>query len=301
MMRCATARPGVAMLMLVLTGACDPGQEPGPPVRLLAGAADTLVVNNRRPVPIPIRALDVAGRAVPATGVRYAWMAGDSLDVTADGMVTCRRRGDATLRASLHAVAITTLVLRCRPVERLHIAGPMQFVLGDSSQPIPLEALDTHGMPVDLLAGTVSEQRGGVFAVERGLRVRPRMAGASLTTVVVGDEHARVGVHVYEPASGLDGLRNGQELVAVSMRLASGEVRQWQLPAGGWMLTMMPYEDEASGLRLRVEGAACKPLAITRRRIACAVQQDASVIVYHPSTTTAPDLTGRLLVRRANF
>jgi hypothetical protein len=49
----------------------------------------------------------------------------------------------------------------------------MQFVLGDSSQPIPLEALDKDVKPVDLLAGTVSEERGGVFAVERGLRLRP--------------------------------------------------------------------------------------------------------------------------------
>jgi hypothetical protein len=83
------------------------------------------------------------------------------------------------------------------------------------------------------------------------------------------------------------------------MRLASGEMRRWHLPAGG-MLTMMPYEEEFSGLRLRVESAVCKPLSITRRRIAGAVKQDASIIVYHPSTTTGAELTGRLLVRRVN-
>ena len=183
----------------------------------------------------------------------------------------------------------------------------MQFVLGESPQPIPLEALGTDGKPVNLLAGTVSEERGGVFAVEEGLRLRALAAGTSLTTVIIGDRNARVGVHIDEPASSLDGLRSGHdglrsghELVAVSMRLASGEVRRWHLPAGGWMLTMLPYDDETSGLRLRVEGAACRPLAITRRRIACAVKQNASVIVYHPSTGPS-DLAGRLLVRRVNF
>lgn len=259
---------GMLTLAFALAGACAVPAEPGAPARLLASAADTVVVNDRQGMQIPLRALDASGREVPATGVRYAWTAGDSIDVTADGTVTCTRRGDATVRASFQTIT-TSVVLRCRPVDRL--------------------------------AGTVSEQRGGVVAVERGLRLRALMAGATVTTVIVGDQQARVGVHVYEPARDLDGLRDRQELVAISLRLTSGETRRWSLPAGGWMLTMMPYEDEATGLRLRVEGAACRPLAITRRRIACAVKQRASVIVYHPSTTTAPDLTGRLLVRRVNF
>lgn len=303
---CAWTRRGdrstqrLAVVLLVLGSACNFGRKPGAPVRLRVGAADTLVVNNQRPVPIPIRALDATGQEVPVTGVRYEWIGGDTLPVTPQGLVTCPRSGDATVRASVHAIA-TTLRLRCRPVDRVRIAGPMQLLLGDSAQVIPLEALDTDGKSVDQLAGTVSEDKDGVYTVERGLRLRPRVAGASVMTVVIGDRSARVGVHVYAPASDLAGLRRGQDLVAVSLRLASGEVRRWSLPTGGWMLTMLPYEDEFSGLRVRVEGADCKPLAITRRRLGCAAKQDATIIVYNPSTRTAPAHAGQLLVRRVNF
>lgn len=286
-----------ATISFALLSACSSSRVPGPPARLSVGADDTLVLNNRRPVQIPMRALDAAGREVPVTGVRYEWSSGDSLQVTADGRVTCTRNADASIRAALGSIA-TNVVLRCRPVQKLHIAGPIQFVLGDSSQVIPLEATGLDGRPVLLIAGTVSTMRADVVAMEGGLRVRALTAGVSLTSVQVGDEQARVGVHVYEPVSTLNGLRADQQLVIVPLRLASGEVRRWHLPAGIWMLTMMPYEGEMGGLRLRVEGAQCMPAPITRRRIVCELNQSATVMVYHPSTITAPALTGALLAKR---
>lgn len=286
-----------ALLALAMASACSRPREPGAPVRLLAGAADTVVVNKRRPVPIPIRAFDASGRSVSTVGIRYVRTAGDSLDVSTDGIVTCAQRGDATVRAQLGAIS-ANLLLRCRPVKKLHIAGPIQFVLGDSAQGIPLDALGVDDGPVDLLAGTVSTMRPSVVGVESGLRVSARTAGVSLTEVVVGDEHARVGVHVYAPVSTLDGLRANQRLVSISMRLESGEMRRWHLPAGQWMLTMMPYEDETRGLRLRVEGAVCMPARLTARRMVCASKQEVTIIVYHPWTPGAPVLTGSLLVKR---
>jgi hypothetical protein len=63
---------------------------------------------------------------------------------------------------------------------------------------------------------------------------------------------------------------------------------------------MLPYEDETRGLQLRVEGANCLPAPITRRRYVCLAKNDAWVIVYHPSIKPAPDLTGKLLLRRVN-
>lgn len=295
--RVARASMSSALCALTLESACNRPREPGAPARLLAGAADTVVVNNRRPVSIPIRAFDASGRSVPASGISYVRTAGDSLDVTSDGIVTCARRGDATLRASLGAIS-SEILLRCRPVKKLHIAGPIQFVLGDSSQVIPLEALGVDDSAVDLIAGTVSTMRANVVGVESGLRVSARTAGVSLTEVVVGDEHARVGVHVYEPVNTLDGLRADQRLVSMAMRLESGEMRRWQLPAGGWMMTMMPYEDASSGLKLRVEGAVCMPARLTTRRIVCESKQSWSVVVYNPPTRTASARTGSLLMKR---
>jgi hypothetical protein len=174
--RLARAPISCALFALALESACSLPREPGAPARLLAGAADTVIVNNRRPVSIPIRAFDASDRSVPVVGMHYVRTAGDSIHVTADGIVTCAQRGDATVRASLGAIA-SEIVLRCRPVKKLHIAGPIQFVLGDSSQVIPLEALDVDDRAVDLIAGSVSTMRADVVGVESGLRVSARGRG----------------------------------------------------------------------------------------------------------------------------
>lgn len=255
-------------------------------------------MNSRRPVQIPIRVLDAADRALPDTGVRYEWMAGDSVPVSATGTVTCSQFGDATLRASLGSVT-TSVLLRCRPVHSVRISGPMQFVLGDSAQDMRVEALGLDGRPVDLLAGSANMLDSSVATLD-GLRVRPRKPGATLAWVRIGDHSPGVGVHVYERVSTLNGLRAEQRHVAVALRLASGEVRRWPLPPGEWMLTMLPYEDEARGLRLRIEGAYCLPAALTPRRYTCLAKNDASVIVYHPFIGSATKLTGQLLLRDVN-
>lgn len=290
---------GAAVLVLTLSGACAIPREPGAPARLLAGAADTVVINHRGPTSIPMRAFDAADRTVPVTGVRYSRSAGDSLDVTSDGTVTCTRRGDATVRASLDAIS-TDIVLRCRPVQSLRVSGPIQFDLGDSVQGIPLQALGPDGETVELLAGTVTSSRSNVAQVESGLRVSAHAVGVSLLSIAIGDERARVGVHVYEPLRTLDGIRADQKLVSLPLRLESGEVRRWPLPVGQWMFTMMPYEDEITGLRLRIEGAVCVKTRLTPRRIVCESKTGGTIIVYHRSTTSAPPRKGSLLVRRVN-
>lgn len=289
----------VPVSLWVLMSACDVSREPGAPARLVAQAGDTVVVNNRRPVTIPMQARDVSGMLVPASGVRFARLGGDSLDVSGDGVVTCARRGDATVRATAGTLT-STFVLRCRPVYTIQIPGPIQFVVGDTAMTIPVVALDADGAAVNELAGRISTQRRDVVAVEGGLRIRPLQAGVSLISVRVGDIEARVGAHVYEPVTTFDGLRPDQYLVRMSMRLASGEVRRWHIPAGQWMLTMMPYADVSNGLRLRVEGAVCMPARLTPRRMVCEAKQSATIIVYHPSTRGAPAQDGELLIRRVN-
>src|ERR1051326_7609054 len=84
---------GVAVVLLTVA-ACK-----GPPARLIAGIADTVVLNNHVPVPIPMRVFDAAGHLLPDTGVRYQWASGTPISVSQRGVVTCARAGDATLRA----------------------------------------------------------------------------------------------------------------------------------------------------------------------------------------------------------
>jgi hypothetical protein len=87
----------------------------------------------------------------------------------------------------------------------------------------------------------------------------------------------------------------------VPLRLGSGEFQRQHLPPGGWMLAMLPEEDDnPHGIRLRVEGADCQShLLNTPRRFGCNVGPGAIVTVYRPlggRDTSA--VTGELLVRR---
>ncbi len=175
----------------------------------------------------------------------------------------------------------------------------MQFILGDSSQEMQIDVRGMNGERLDTFAMAVTLTDSMVVTVQ-GLRLRPKSIQGTVAEVRVGDESARFGIHVYERATTLDGIRPEQKFVAVPLHLVSGEVRRWHLPTGQWMFTMMPYEDEGRGLRLRIEGANCVPATLTRRRIVCQTVKDAWVIVYHPSTRAAPALGGTLLVRRVN-
>ena len=72
-----------------------------PPARLVAGLADTVIVNNGHPVRMPVHVFDAAGHLLPDTGVRFQWTSGAPIPVSSRGVVTCKHAGDATLRASL--------------------------------------------------------------------------------------------------------------------------------------------------------------------------------------------------------
>ena len=112
------------------------------------------------------------------------------------------------------------------------------------------------------------------IATLRGLTLRPRSRGITHVGAHIGDGSAGVGVHVYQRVDTLAALdtllrvRPGQRLFAVPLRLAPGELRRQRLPPGGWMLAMLPEDEERNpvGIRLRVEGATCQPNFLNARR-----------------------------------
>ncbi len=199
----------VALLVMV---ACK-----GPPTRLVAGVADTVVVNNQRPVQIPVHVFDGAGHQVEPTGTRYRWTSGVPVPVSATGVVTCTQSGDAKVRASLGKL-ITYAVLRCRPVRDVHALRMMNLVVGGAAQELPFEAVGVDGRPVTLLTGKVTIGDSTIATVE-GLRIRGRAPGSTDLTMRVGDRQAFASIHVYEPVRSPEGIRPGQH-VAVPVRLA---------------------------------------------------------------------------------
>jgi hypothetical protein len=267
----------------------------GKPVRLVVGVGDTFVVHSQKPTAITAEGHDAEGNAVAVTGVTYRQTGGDSVSLTADGTVTCTRKADAMVVATAGELSATAFV-RCRPVKSVRISGPVQFFMGDTAQRLETQILGLDGKPLDVIAGTVSVLDRSVVGAE-GMRVSARGVGITLLTLTVGDSSATTGVHVYQPVDAIVNLKPEQRLVAVRLSLRHGEYRRWTLPAGTWMITMLPYKDEKRGIRLSVKGAACVPEHLTPRRISCFTKDSALVTVEHPSKVPAPELEGQILVR----
>lgn len=288
-------RAAVALASVLALTACGNGA--GAPVRIVVGISDTVVVHSQHPTAITAEALDAEGLAVAKVAISYRWTGGDSVPLSSDGTVTCTRHADAQITATAGALSTAALV-RCRPIRSIQMNGPVEFLLGDTAQSLVTQVRGLRGELLDVIAGTVAINDRAV-AGAKGMRISARAAGAAQITLTVGDSSATAGVHVYEPLDALVRLRPEQKFVAVRLSLRSGEYRRWTLPAGTWMLTMLPYKDEKRGIRLKVVGADCVPEPITPRRISCTTADSAFVTVEHPSKLRAPELEGQLLVRRS--
>ena len=267
------------------------------PARIVAGTADTVIINNIRAVRIPVRVTDASGNTLADSAVRFTRLSGDTLSIGESGTVTCTRSADVIVKAAIGKIG-TKAILYCRPVEKVRIEAPIQFVMpGDSAQQIKVQAFDATGNPVVPLSAAITIRDTAVATIE-GDRVIPRSPGASVIGVRVGNRDAGAGVHVYQRVSTLDGIRREQRLVAIPLEMSPGESHTWHLGAGGWMISMLPENDEKNGIRLRIDGASCYH-GFTPRRYECATRSGATVVVYHPSPSgTAPTLKGYLLVRR---
>jgi hypothetical protein len=248
----------------------------GPPARLIFGtgsATGGIVVNSLRPVQLRMRALDAAGHVLRDTGVRYQWASGAPVLVSPGGVVTCTQPGDATVRASLGGVS-TTALLRCRPVRQVRAPGMLDIVVGGPAQDVPFEALGVDGRPVTLLAGQFTVGDSTIATLE-GQRIR---AGSTWVTARFGDRASLTEVHVYERAPTPERVRPGQHL-AVPVRLAGGEMRQWRIPAGLYFLAILPDGDDQAKPRLAVVDASCVQAL---GHLFCSALHEASVIAYHP-------------------
>jgi hypothetical protein len=269
----------------------------GPPARLVAGTSNTVIVNNQRPVQLPMRVLDAAGRHLEKIGVRYRWTGGKPVPVSAKGVVQCTETGDATVRATLGAL-VTNVLVRCRPVSDLRAMRMMNLVVGAPAEELPFEAIAMDSQPVTMLTGRITLEDSTIVTLE-GQRVRAIAPGSTGLTMRVGDRSAYTSVHTYARVPTLERILPGQH-VAVSVRLAGGEMRRWRIPAARelYFFAMLPDPDEQSMPRFTIVGASCSP-GLDAHSYFCLARDNASVIVYHPQQIDpAETLSGTLAVWR---
>jgi hypothetical protein len=266
----------------------------GPPARLVAGVRDTMVVNHVRPISLSTRVFDSANRPLPDTGVRYTWISGAPITISARGAIVCLQRGDAVVRAALGALA-TNVTLLCRPVDTVRTTIWNDFVLGDPARELPTEFTGVDGELVTLLSARIGVSDSTVATID-GLHIHPRRPGRTHLSLTVGDRGTGAAIRVFAPVRTLEGLRPAQRpherFVAAALRLAPGESVRWPLPRGLFSLQFLPSRTADANQpapTLTVEGPimclpAPSPRVYSTRCLARA--PGATVTVKHPDQTT---------------
>jgi hypothetical protein len=232
----------------------------GPPARLVAdvaNAADWIVVNNVRPALLTMRVHDKAGHVLPSVGVQYQWISGAPIAITSAGVVTCKEKGDARVRASL-GMLTTTINVLCRPVQEIRASYWIDFILGDSARHLPYEAIGVDGSRVTQLRGSATVRDNSVATLE-GASIRPRAVGETPVDVMLGDRTVRMQVVVHELVHSLGNLRADQRFVALNVHLARGDTINMPLPGGAFWLKYVPRDSSDGPPAISVNGMSCVP------------------------------------------
>jgi hypothetical protein len=298
-------------LLVFGASACTFGAAREPDAQLIhfsAASGDTIIVNNEKPVPLPLPGLGEPARARPGDAVSFAPIASHEVDLTAEGTVTCRRYGNATVRATI-AGASRTYQLLCRPVHVFYtFGGPIQFVTGGDVPGLPVDSVQVMNVyargpdnePVTRLRGTLFIPDARVARGD-GLRIVARGVGSTLTGISVGDHHAGQGVYVFERVPTLATLRPDQRMVALPITLSAGETKRVTVPPGTWKFIMAPAGDSIRGIQYRVEGAACSRDRMPIRRSAYCFSRDSIDVRFTRPVrdTSSLPMAGELRLQRA--
>jgi hypothetical protein len=259
----------VASLIFIAVLSAD-----GPPAFLTTGRAGDLVVNSAQPVQIPMQVGDAAGHVLADSGVRYRWTSGAPLAVSSRGVITCIAPGDATVHASIGALA-TRISVRCRPVKEVRAPAVLDIVAGGPAQDVPFEATDFSGRPVTLLAGRISVGDSTIATLD-GQRIRGRAMGNTWVITRFGDRESFTSVHVVQRIWYIGSIRSG-EAVVLPVRVGPGEMHQWSIPAGRYLLAMVADTDEHVPPGLFVARATCDRVL---DHLQCMAREGATVITY---------------------
>jgi hypothetical protein len=258
----------------------------GPPLRLvsdLADEADVILLNQTRPVKLPMRVLDARGHKLEPESVRYTWQAGAPITVTPTGVVTCTQPGDAVVHASLGLI-VHQLAIRCRPVKAVFTSSSVDLIEGGEAREVPFNAVGMDDQPVTELRGALHVGDTSI-AVLSGMVVVPQRAGSTTMDIKVGDRRERTQLIVHERVASFVGLRPDKRHVAALVRLAQGDTLHW------------PSRAERSGSSTwhSVPAKPPRPSSSMVRRVAARQAADSASTGYRPtySATTAVPATGR--------
>ncbi len=204
----------------------------GPPTHISAGTADVVIVNNEKTVRLPVQVFDAAGHLLKNNDVRFHWIGGARIPISASGRVTCKEPGDADVRVSLGSLS-RDVQLHCRPIRELMggIGGDFgDFVAGDLPTKLSISATGTDGKPVDLIALSAQVQDSEVASLD-GLNLQPKAPGTTEISLWAGDQWTSNYIRVYKRGASPEALRVGEGFASV-VRLHGGDMQRWSIPYG---------------------------------------------------------------------
>lgn len=222
-MRLIQPRALVAFTIVVASGCSSRA------VRISAGINDSVVVNNRLPVILPVYGVDARGRRHTIAGSTYQRISGDSIALTPDGSVTCSRRADARVRVT-HERLTNDFSLLCRPILAVGVERIWVLAGGDSAALVP-SAIGMDGEHERLIAGVAVVQDTSIAYLNHG-EVFGRRAGQTSITIEAGDCSEWAPVEVNERVATSVGLAPFQVFVGGPAELAPGELRAWRVTPG---------------------------------------------------------------------
>lgn len=268
----------------------------GPPARL-EGIPDAIIVNNSEPVQLQVHVLDAAGHVLRDSRVRYQRESGAQLRVSAAGEVTCSERGDALIHATFGALR-RSFLLQCRPIDHFakNWTGQPLLLVGGSDQPLQVRALRVDGTPETSLAGTAIVRDSDIASL-RGLSVHPKAPGATSIDVWVGGIVDVIPITVLKRIDDAKALRPF-EYFAPSLRLASGQTGEWQIPAGNYFIAFRSDTIASQALAFSTVGATCSRFGDAYNYF-CRASSDAKLVVRAPGRASpGREFRGYLGVQR---
>ena len=277
------------------------------PTRLLVTARagdDTVVINQIHATRLSLPVLDQYGRRLRSdTAVRYRWIAGDSVNLAANGELHCDSRRDAVVRATFGRL-LHDFVLRCRPVASIEAPTWLDLVVGDSTRDLSFVARGPDGRAVTELRGAITVPDGSIVAAQ-GTTIRPKQSGQTFAVVEVGDAEATIPIVVYQPVKSFVSNPRRGAMMAMHVNLARGDTIEVPLPKAAFWVTYFSTNRSAAPptIELRGSGSCTTGDGIRQRRIEegeyakyCLTGDGARMMIAHGSGGAA-SVRGTVAIR----
>jgi hypothetical protein len=265
---------------------------------------DTIVVNQTHPTRLGAFLLDQYGRRFPIdTAIRYRWISGDSIHLTASGVVHCTDRREAVLRASFEEIT-RDLVVRCRPVVSIEAPTWLDLFVGDGTRDLSFVARGPDGRPVTELRGAVIVLDKATIAAE-GTTIRPKRSGATVAIIQVGNAEARIPIVVYQLVDSFADISRWGGFAAMRVSLARGDTLDVRLPKAAFWVTYVSKDPSGTPptIELKGDGSCAEGNGVRQRRIErgeyakyCLTGNGAQMMIAHGNGGAAR-VTGMVAIR----